>query len=146
MRSVNNKIAKPIISIGFNKKGHVTFNVNLNKTNKLNEENMHQVKLTLTTIKRILSGEVSVPENGDMSNVIHQPLAIFNDYKIITNMSFHNIVTLDQLMEVEVFMKNNKKLGAVKRFKEFAGCGLKDAKDFIDWYGTKKNYRFVYPK
>lgn len=36
MKSVNNKIKKPFVSIGFDATGKLTFNVDLNKTKQKN--------------------------------------------------------------------------------------------------------------
>lgn len=34
--------------------------------------------------------------------------------------------------EIIAFMQSNNKVAAIKRFREIAGCGLKEAKDAID--------------
>lgn len=144
MGSVNNKIAKPIISIGFNKNGKITFNVDLNKTNKLNKENLDSIELSLSKIKRLISGEIIVPvisNNGGEQN-----LHVLNDYARERNIKFHNVVTIDQLINVEVCMKNDRKFQAVKDFKIAADCGLKDAKDFVEWYADRMKVKFEYFK
>ena len=123
MKTVNNKIKKPFVSIGFDATGKLTFNVDLNKTNKLNYEN-------LTDLGGVFQDVINAINNGDSKPILH----ILDLYRRKTGNEFSNTITVTQLEEIRVYIVNNQKLMAVKTIKEFTGCGLKEGKDFVDFY------------
>ena len=123
MKSVNNKIKKPFVSIGFDATGKLTFNVDLNKTNKLNGEN-------LADLGEVFQDVITSINNGDYKPVLH----IVDLYRKKTGNEFSSKITVTELEEIRVYIVNNQKLMAVKTIKEFTGCGLKEGKDFVDFY------------
>ncbi len=160
MKSINNKIKKPFISIGFGKNGKISINVDLNKTNILNNENLGDLSLALETVIKKINTSRSrsvfikdmsnfdnfIDETQPKNNKLKQPLAVINEYEKLTNQSFYNVINIDDIMKVEVCIRNNRKLQAIKEFKKIADCGLKDGKDFVDWYGNKLKIKFEYYK
>ena len=123
MKSVNNKIKKPFISIGFDATGKLTFNVDLNKTNKLNQDNLRD-------LGNVIENVVTSINNGDSKPILH----ILDLYRRKTGNEFSSTITVTQLEEIRVYIINNQKLMAVKTIKDFTRCGLKEGKDFVDFY------------
>ena len=123
MKSVNNKIKKPFISIGFDATGKLTFNVDLNKTNKLNQDNLRD-------LGNVIENVVTSINNGDSKPILH----ILDLYRRKTGNEFSNAITVTQLEEIRVYIINKQKLMAVKTIKDFTRCGLKEGKDFVDFY------------
>ena len=142
MKTVNNKILKSIISIGFNKKGDITYNINLSKINKLNNYNLNKIETALNAIKITINessySEIKQPTIKNNTQHLH----VINTYMLKTNIFFDKIITIDHLIDVEVYIKNNRKLEAIKKFMLYSGCGLKDGIDFIEWYVLRINYKF----
>ena len=138
MKSINNKTNKPFISVGYDKTGNVTFNVDMNKVNKMDIKRISEVVDTLNNVIGIVKNKSNKP------NQTKQNLEIVVEFCLRNNTRFPNVVELDDLIAVEMLIKNNVKLAAVKKFKEVAGCGLKDGKDFIEFYAEKLKKKFSY--
>lgn len=123
MKSVNNKIKKPFVSIGFDSTGSISFNLDLNKLKKLNKDNLVDLGNVFKTVV-----------NSINNNVLNTELNIFALYYKKTGITFHKKITISELVLIETHIRNGQKLTAVKTFKEMVDCGLKDAKEFIDFY------------
>lgn len=97
MKSINNKIKKPFISIGFGKNGKISINVDLNKTNILNNENLGDLSLALETVIKKINTSRSrsvfikdmsnfdnfIDETQPKNNKLKQPLAVINEYEFL---------------------------------------------------------------
>lgn len=140
MKSINNKIKKPIISIGFDKTGKIVSNVDLNKINKLNDDNITDIIKVLNDTSNKLENK----KNLTINNV--QNLKFVKDFCLEYKINNMNSISIDDLIEVEVYIKNNMKLGAIKKFKEISGSGLFHAKRFIDEYSESKGFKFSYER
>lgn len=123
MKTVNNKIKKPFVSIGFDATGKLTSNVDLNKTNKLYGDN-------LVDLRNVFENVISAINNSGSNTTLH----VFHLYTKKTGITFARTISVTQLEEIRAYLLNNQKLGAVKAFKDYTGEGLRDSKDFVDFY------------
>ena len=145
MGSINNKIKKPIISIGFDKKGKLISNIDLNKMKKFNLINTKDMLTQLTTLTNSIKNS---NYNIDEFDEISYPSIIVSRIEVKQyldkNIKFYDFENLTNLNEIEHTIRNNMKLKAVKLFKETIGCGIIDGKNFVEWYADKINYTFKY--
>jgi hypothetical protein len=123
MKTVNNKIKKPFVSIGFDATGELTFNVDLNKTKKLNVDQ-------LGDLGNVFENVVSAINNNGSKTILH----IFDVYRRKTGIEYPSHITVNQLEEVKSYLLDNQKLMAVKTFKDLTSSGLKESKDFCDFF------------
>ena len=123
MKSVNNKIKKPIVSIGFDAIGKLTFNVDLNKTNKLYGDNLADLQNIFETVVSVIN------KSGGKTR-----LKVLDAYNKKTGINFSKTVSVSQLEEIRTYIINNQKLMAVKTFKDYTGEGLRDSKNFVDFF------------
>jgi len=128
MKSVNNKIKKPFVSIGFDESGKLTFNVDLNKTKKLNQEQ-------LFALSGVFENVISAINNGGSKTI----LEVLKVYKNNTGIEFRPI-TVAELENIKMYINDGQKLMAIKIFKEYTGAGLKDAKDFVFFFAEHMKY------
>lgn len=128
MKTVNNKIKKPFISIGFDATGKLASNIDLNKTKKLNQDQLRD-------LGNVFENIVSAINNGGSKTILN----VLNLFKQSTGIEFRPI-TVTQLEEVKSYAINGQNLMAIKTFKEYVGAGLKDAKDFIVFFNEHIKY------
>ena len=108
-------IKKSIIQIGFsvNKKnsGKLIKEINIDNIKKLN---LDQKKSLFKLLQECIT-EVEI-----------------SDIKRVKILEKNKTLTLAQKNEIYKLIKNGRKLGAVKFYKEITGIGLKESKDFVD--------------
>lgn len=109
---MKNKILKPIISIGFATKGSdsgkIRVNIDRNKLNNLNSNNLDELKRQLT-------------------------FAV-NAIKLEQTVTTPHLLNSKQKVEIEYLINTGMTLGAIKAYKEYTGIGLKEAKEYIVGY------------
>ena len=105
---MSKNIPKPIVRIGHStkKNGTIAFEIDGNKVKHMSITQFTDLITELTTVRR----------------------------KLVTlrgKNSIDGVLTGEQYDEIEVLLKNNFFLKAIKLYKEYADVGLKEAKDYI---------------
>jgi ribosomal protein L7/L12 len=106
---MSKNIPKPIIRIGHStkKNGTISFDIDGNKIKNMSVSQFTELISALGVVRR--------------------KLVFLRDKE-----SNNEVLTEKQYDEIVKLVKDNKSLGAVKLYKEYADVGLKDAKTFVD--------------
>lgn len=125
-------IKKPIITIGFDKKGNIEFYVNTDKVKTLNGKNLSDLK------QAILDSQVMVYGcNNSLNEEILNTTPLFRQYTSETGHELQNVNISDEVFKVvKNLLKEDQIRESIRIINNSTGFGLRRSKLFVDWYRT----------